>query len=191
MNIHAFLLHVIRVLLSYLSPWASARMSLCTQRPFIPHTIEWQDPGHKVHFTLLFSFLLTETIWVLECGVFQHTVLLLGFCSLCRDHTWVHGSGCLVLITEGSGSSPSQKLQGRNSFLPFTARELRLQEKWSNYSEISVVNHRVNMTPELVFTSPYLVPDSVTFLSPRTCWGKGCSLVIKQIVCTKKSILIG
>lgn len=137
-------------------------VALHTEAIHSPHyrVAVWQDPGHKVHFTLLFSFLLTETIWVLECGVFQRTVLLVGFCSLCRDHTWVQGSGCLVLITEGSGSSPSQKLQGRNSFLPFTAGELRRQEKWSNYSEISVVNHRVDMTPELVFTSPYLVPDS-------------------------------
>ena len=115
----------------------SVPLSQCTHVALHTETIHsphyrvavWLDPRHKVRFTFLFSFLLTETILVLECGVSQHAVLLVGFCSLSRDHPWVHGSGSLVLITEVPGSSPSQKLQGRNSFLPFTAGELRLQEK--------------------------------------------------------------
>lgn len=125
----AFLLHIIRVPIPSI-PSLSQCMAAALHTEIIhSHVIERLSdrPRAQSAFTFLFSFLLTETIWVLECGVSQHAVCQ-GFCFLSSDHAWVHGSGSLVLITECQGV-PLIETPRRNSFLPFTAGELRLQEK--------------------------------------------------------------
>lgn len=77
-------------------------------------------------------------------------------------------------------------------FSEFIAGELRLKTSETTVLRAQSFNYRVKMCTRLwslcahlhAWTSPMVI-----FLSPRTCWGRGHSLLVKQMRFTNKSML--
>lgn len=88
--------------------------------------------------------------------------------------------------------SSSQRALREKKFPEFIAGELRLKTSETTVLRAQSFNHGVNMYTWLwslcahlhAWTSPMVI-----FLSPRTCWGRGHSLLVKQMRFTNKSML--